>query len=143
MRINEDYLDDDISTEKTFDLSKKITEDVPEIEQRLRDIDFFVYYDWPTYKKVIKFLREHYGLICNWMYSENADYGEPAWLYQVYSQKDGKDARSEWRFEMTENVFDDWKKFYKEHPELDGDDEWEVIISAIDEMITRVENLDF
>lgn len=40
MRINEDYLDDDMSKEKTFDLSKKITEDVPEIEQRLRDIDF-------------------------------------------------------------------------------------------------------
>lgn len=133
-----------METEKTFVLKRILTQDVPEMEERLRNIDFFVYYDWPSYEKVIKFLREHYGFVLNWMYSEVADYGEPAWVYQVYKPgKDDKDAKNSWRVEMTQNVFDDWREFYSKHPELDGDDEWEVIISAIDEAMTRVENLDF
>lgn len=119
---------------KNFDLKRSLINDVPKYKERLLWIDFPEYLDF-TYENVLNFFRDVYGFRMTWEYKTYEYYGEEEseWMWNVRNKNTGESERDEWIFADPDMKF----KFITE------DEEQLAILSIIDYVLEKIENLEF
>jgi hypothetical protein len=116
-----------------FDLERDLSEDWPEYKQRLLDVDF-PDYEVMTYINVLEFFKNVYGFSYSWNYQYTPSApGEEAytWCWSARIPTEDK----------SKGCSGCWPDFGYDH-ECE-DEEQEAIMSIIDYILNRIENLDF
>ena len=123
----------------TFDLNRNLIEDFPEYEERLLNIDFPVY-EKMTYKNVLEFFKNVYGFNYSWNYQyapstpyDSDDAYEWLWSARIPGEDKSKGVSS---------AFATFGYEFKNRHECENSEQ-EAIMSIIEYITNRIENLEF